>query len=69
MTLVRVRSLPVITTYMATGGIPANHPLHVGHIGVQVGCPFGNQFFLGCDLVLGIGNRAFRRGRTGPAPV
>jgi len=50
-------SLPVITTYMATGGIPADHPLHVGHIGIQVGSPFGNQFFLGSDLVMGIGNR------------
>jgi tartronate-semialdehyde synthase len=50
-------ALPVITTYMATGGIPAAHPLHVGHIGIQVGSPYGNQFFLGCDLVMGIGNR------------
>jgi tartronate-semialdehyde synthase len=50
-------SLPVITTYMATGGIPANHPLHVGHIGIQVGSPFGNQFFLASDLVMGVGNR------------
>jgi len=50
-------SLPVITTYMATGGIPANHPLHVGHIGIQVGSPFGNQFFLVSDLVMGVGNR------------
>jgi tartronate-semialdehyde synthase len=50
-------SLPVVTTYMATGGIPANHPLHIGHIGVQEGTPFGNQFFLGSDLVLGIGCR------------
>jgi tartronate-semialdehyde synthase len=50
-------SLPVITTYMATGGIPADHPLHVGHIGIQVGSPFGNQFFLTSDLVMGIGCR------------
>jgi len=50
-------SLPVITTYMATGGIAADHPLHVGHIGIQVGSPFGNRFFLGSDLVMGIGNR------------
>ena len=68
-------SLPVITTYMATGGIPADHPLHVGHIGVQVGSPFGNQFFLGSDLVLGIGCRfndrhTGQRGRLHPgAPV
>jgi tartronate-semialdehyde synthase len=49
--------LSVITTYMATGGVPANHPLHVGHIGIQVGSPFGNKFFLESDLVLGIGCR------------
>ena len=42
---------------MGTGGIPANHPLHVGHIGIQVGSPFGNRFFLDSDLVLGIGCR------------
>ena len=50
-------SLPVITTYMATGGIPAAHPLHVGHIGRQVGSPFGNEFFLESDLVMGVGCR------------
>jgi len=50
-------SLPVITTYMATGGIPAQHPLHVGHVGIQVGQPFGNRFFLESDLVLAVGNR------------
>jgi len=61
-------SLPVITTYMATGGIAADHPLHVGHIGVQVGCPFGNQFFLGSDLVLGIGCR-FNDRHTGNVAV
>ena len=50
-------SLPVITTYMGTGGIAWNHPLHVGHIGIQVGSPFGNKFFLDSDLVMGIGCR------------
>lgn len=67
-------SLPVITTYMGTGGIPAGHPLHVGHIGIQVGSPFGNRFYLDSDLVLGIGCRfsdrhtgrldVYTRGRT-----
>lgn len=61
-------SLPVITTYMATGGIPANHPLHVGHIGVQVGSPFGNRFFLDTDLVLGVGCR-FNDRHTGDVAV
>ena len=61
-------SLPVITTYMATGGIPADHPLHVGHIGIQVGSPFGNRFFLESDLVLGIGCR-FSDRHTGKLEV
>jgi tartronate-semialdehyde synthase len=61
-------SVPVITTYMATGGIPADHPLHVGHVGRQVGAPFGNQFFLGCDLVMGIGCR-FNDRHTGSLDV
>jgi tartronate-semialdehyde synthase len=61
-------SLPVITTYMGTGGIPANHPLHVGHIGIQVGSPFGNRFFLDSDLVLGVGCR-FSDRHTGKLDV
>ncbi len=61
-------ALPVITTYMGTGGIPADHPLHVGHIGIQVGSPFGNKFFLESDLVLGIGCR-FSDRHTGKLDV
>ena len=61
-------SLPVITTYMATGGVAADHPLHVGHIGIQVGSPFGNRFFLDSDLVLGIGCR-FSDRHTGKLEV
>ncbi|HZY40692.1 MAG TPA: thiamine pyrophosphate-dependent enzyme [Anaerolineae bacterium] len=61
-------ALPVITTYMGTGGIPANHPLHVGHIGIQVGTPFGNRFFLNSDLVMGIGCR-FSDRHTGKLDV
>ena len=48
---------PVITTYMAKGGIPINHPLNAGHCGIQVGQPIGNKIFLESDLVLGIGCR------------
>lgn len=61
-------ALPVVTTYMATGGIPAAHPLHVGHIGIQVGTPFGNRFFLESDLVIGIGCR-FNDRHTGKLEV
>jgi tartronate-semialdehyde synthase len=49
--------LPVITTYMAKGGIPDNHPLNAGHAGIQVGQPIGNKVLLESDLIIGIGCR------------
>lgn len=49
--------IPVITTYMAKGGIPLEHPLNAGHAGIQVGQPIGNKVFLESDLVLGVGCR------------
>ncbi|MDR0570699.1 MAG: glyoxylate carboligase [Clostridiales Family XIII bacterium] len=49
--------IPVITTYMAKGGMPKEHPLNAGHAGIQVGQPIGNKVFLDSDLVLGIGCR------------
>lgn len=49
--------LPVITTYMAKGGIPKDHPLNAGHAGIQVGQPLGNRVMLDADVVLGIGCR------------
>ena len=44
--------MPVITTYMAKGGIPIDHPLNAGHCGIQVGQPIGNHVFLESDLCL-----------------
>lgn len=61
-------SLPVVTTYMAKGGLPEKHPLHVGHVGIQVGQPYGNKFFLNTDVVLGIGCR-FTDRHTGDLSV
>ena len=49
--------MPVITTYMAKGGIPTDHPLHAGHAGIQVGQPIGNKVFVDSDLIIGIGCR------------
>lgn len=49
--------IPIITTYMAKGGVPLNHRLNAGHMGIQVGQPIGNEVFLNSDLVLGIGCR------------
>jgi tartronate-semialdehyde synthase len=62
-------SLPVITTYMAKGGIPAEHPLNAGQAGIQVGAvSSGNDALLAADLVLGIGCR-FTDRHTGNAAI
>jgi tartronate-semialdehyde synthase len=61
-------NLPVITTYMAKGGIAVDHPLNAGHCGIQVGQPIGNKIFLESDLVLGLGCR-FTDRHTGALPV
>jgi len=55
--LAEMLNIPVITTYMAKGGIPIDHPLNAGHVGIQVGQPIGNKVFLNSDIVLGIGCR------------
>ena len=60
--------IPVITTYMAKGGIPLEHPLNAGHAGIQVGQPIGNKVFLESDLVLGVGCR-FTDRHTGALDV
>ncbi|HEY5585227.1 MAG TPA: thiamine pyrophosphate-dependent enzyme [Ruminiclostridium sp.] len=52
-----ILQIPVITTYMAKGGIPINHPLNAGHAGIQVGQPIGNKILCDSDVVLGIGCR------------
>ncbi|MDR3565893.1 MAG: thiamine pyrophosphate-binding protein [Negativicutes bacterium] len=60
--------MPVITTYMAKGGIPVDHPLDAGHAGIQVGQPIGNKVFVDSDLILGIGCR-FTDRHTGNVSV
>ncbi len=55
--LAEMLQAPVVTTYQAKGGIPEDHPLNAGHVGIQVGQPIGNKIFLDSDLVIGIGNR------------
>lgn len=66
--LAETLKVPVITTYMAKGGIPLGHPLNAGHCGIQVGQPIGNKVFLDSDLVLGIGCR-FNDRHTGALGV
>ncbi len=60
--------IPVITTYMAKGGIPESHPLNAGHAGIQVGQPIGNKILSESDVVLGIGCR-FTDRHTGDVAV
>lgn len=50
-------NIPIITTFMAKGGLPIRHPLNAGHAGIQVGQPIGNAVLLESDVVLGIGCR------------
>ncbi len=66
--LAEMLQLPVITTYMAKGGIPVNHPLNAGHAGIQVGGPLGNKVLSEADVVLGIGCR-FTDRHTGDIKV
>lgn len=60
--------IPVITTYMAKGGIPSGHPLNAGHAGIQVGQPVGNKYMLESDVVLAVGCR-FSDRHTGDLKV
>ncbi len=68
ISLAEYLQIPVITTYMAKGGIPVDHPLNAGHAGIQVGQPIGNKILLESDVVLGIGCR-FTDRHTGDLKV
>ncbi|MCL2093618.1 MAG: thiamine pyrophosphate-binding protein [Treponema sp.] len=58
LSLAEYLDLPVLSTYMAKGGIPEAHPLNAGMVGIQVGAvSSGNEVFLAADLVLAIGCR------------
>ncbi|HML45222.1 MAG TPA: thiamine pyrophosphate-binding protein [Clostridia bacterium] len=61
-------NIPIITTFMAKGGVPVAHPLNAGHAGIQVGQPIGNDTLLESDLVLGVGCR-FTDRHTGDLKV
>jgi tartronate-semialdehyde synthase len=60
--------IPIVTTYMAKGGIPVYHPLYAGLVGIQCGGPIGNKIFIDSDVVLGIGCR-FTDRHTGDVKI
>lgn len=49
--------IPVVTSYMGKSGIPWNHPLMAGQVGIQCNTRSGNQAFLGSTLVFAVGVR------------
>jgi tartronate-semialdehyde synthase len=59
---------PVVTSYMGKSGIPWNHPLMAGHVGIQCNTRSGNQVFLDSTLVLAVGAR-FNDRHTGDTKV
>ncbi len=60
--------VPVVSSYMGKSGIPWNHPLMAGHVGIQCNTRSGNQVFLDSTLVLAVGAR-FNDRHTGDIKV
>lgn len=60
--------VPVALTLMGWGSIPADHPLHVGAVGIQTNTRAANKVFLESDLVVAIGAR-FAERHTGDLSV
>jgi tartronate-semialdehyde synthase len=59
---------PVVTTYMGKSGIPWNHPLMAGHVGIQCNTRSGNRVFLDSTVVFAVGVR-FNDRHTGDLKV
>jgi len=60
--------IPVVSSYMGKGGIPWDHPLMAGQVGIQCNTRSGNQTFLNSTLVLAVGAR-FNDRHTGNIEV
>jgi tartronate-semialdehyde synthase len=60
--------IPVVSSYMGKSGIPWNHPLMAGQVGIQCNTRSGNQTFLESDVVLAVGAR-FNDRHTGDIHV
>ena len=60
--------IPVVSSYMGKGGIPWDHPLMAGQVGIQCNTRSGNQTFLNSTTVLAIGAR-FNDRHTGAIDV
>jgi tartronate-semialdehyde synthase len=66
--LAEILQIPVVTSYMGKGGIPWNHPLAAGQVGIQCNTRSGNRTFLDSTLVFAVGAR-FNDRHTGAIDV
>jgi tartronate-semialdehyde synthase len=66
--LAEALQVPVVSSYMGKSGMPWNHPLMAGHVGIQCNTRSGNQVFLDSTLVLAVGAR-FNDRHTGDLKV
>ncbi len=66
--LAEALQIPVVTSYMGKSGLPWNHPLMAGHVGIQCNTRSGNRVFLESTLVLAVGAR-FNDRHTGDVKV
>lgn len=66
--LAELLQVPVVTSYMGKGGIPMDHPLYAGQVGIQCNTRCGNATFLESDVVLAVGCR-FNDRHTGDIKV
>ncbi len=60
--------IPVVTSYMGKSGIPWDHPLAAGQVGIQCNTRSGNRTFLESTLVFAVGAR-FNDRHTGAIDV
>jgi tartronate-semialdehyde synthase len=60
--------IPVVASYMGKSGMPWNHPLMAGQVGIQCNTPSGNKVFLDSTLVFAVGAR-FNDRHTGDISV
>ncbi len=60
--------IPVVTSYMGKSGIPWNHPLMAGQVGIQCNTRSGNKVFLDSTVVFAVGAR-FNDRHTGDVGV
>jgi tartronate-semialdehyde synthase len=66
--LAEALQIPMVASYMGKSGIPWNHPLMGGQVGIQCNTRSGNQVFLESTLVLALGAR-FNDRHTGDLKV